>query len=55
MEQIPSWNANRRSVSQEIRHRLWEVEGSLLCSQQQATDPYPEPDEFSLQLHTPFL
>jgi hypothetical protein len=29
--------------------------GSLPCSQQPATDPYPEPDESSLHSHNLFL
>jgi hypothetical protein len=32
-----------------------EPEGSLQCSQQPATDPYPEPDESSPKLLTLFL
>jgi hypothetical protein len=32
-----------------------ESEGSLRCSQEPATGPYPEPDESSPQLPTLFL
>jgi hypothetical protein len=32
-----------------------EPEGSLACSQESATDPYPEPEESSPQLPTIFL
>jgi len=31
-----------------------EPEGSLLCSQESATGPYLEPDEYRPQLATPF-
>jgi len=47
MEQSHSWEANRHSATQEIPS-LMEPERSLLCSQEFASDPYPEPDEFSL-------
>jgi hypothetical protein len=36
-----SWKANSCPATEEI---LIEPEGSLLCSQEPATDPYPEPD-----------
>jgi hypothetical protein len=41
MEQIPSWEADRSSASQEISPRFMEPEGSLPHSQEPATCPYP--------------
>jgi hypothetical protein len=46
MEQSPSWETNSHSGNQ-IPRLFMELEGSLRCSQQPATDPYPEPDESS--------
>ena len=46
-EQRPSGEANSLSAGQEIPRILWEHEGSLPCSQQLATCPYPEPDQSS--------
>jgi hypothetical protein len=46
MEQSP-WEANSYSASQEIPLHFMEPEGSLPCSQQSWTSPYPEPDESS--------
>jgi hypothetical protein len=54
MEQNPSWQANSHSATQEIPRPFMEPEGSLPCSQQPATDPYPEPDESSSHLPTLF-
>jgi hypothetical protein len=44
MQQCPSWEADSRSVSQEIP-RLMEPKDSVPCSQEPATGPCPEPDE----------
>jgi len=52
MEQTPSSDANSDSINQEIFHLCMEPEGSLPCSQELASDPYPQPDESSLKLPT---
>jgi hypothetical protein len=44
MEHSPSREANSHSGSKDISRRM-EHEGSLQCSQDPATGPYPEPDE----------
>jgi hypothetical protein len=51
----PSWKAASRSITQEFRNILWDPQGSLPCSQELATGPYPEPDESSLYHPTLFL
>jgi hypothetical protein len=55
MEQSTSWEANSHSASQEIKkfpafYGNW---SSLLCSQEPATGPYPEPYESNP--HLPIL
>jgi hypothetical protein len=52
MQQNPFLEANSRSFSQGVL-QLTEPEGSLPCSQELATRPYPQLDESSP--HTPFL
>jgi hypothetical protein len=47
MEQSPSWEANSRSVSQEIHLPCIEPEGLLPFSQEPATGSYLEPNETS--------
>ena len=47
IQQSPSWEANRFSVSREIPPHLMEPECSLPQSQVPATCPYPEPDRSS--------
>jgi len=47
VQQSPSWEASSRSASQEISRLLWNPEGSIPCSQEQATGSCPEPDESS--------
>jgi hypothetical protein len=44
MELSPSWEA---ASSARISQYLMEAEGSLPCSQDPSTVPYPEPDKFS--------
>jgi hypothetical protein len=46
IDQSPSREANNRSVSQQIL-LYYELRSSLLCSQEQGTDPYPVLHEFS--------
>jgi len=43
MEQSPSWEANSHLAGQEIPSLFIKVKGSLLCSQQPDTGPYPKP------------
>jgi hypothetical protein len=54
-EQSPSWEADSHSASQQNSRPFMEPEGSLQCSQQPATGPYPEPDASNPQLPTLFL
>jgi len=44
MEQSHSRETNSHSAGQEITPPVMEPEGSLLCSQQTASCPYPELD-----------
>jgi hypothetical protein len=44
MEQSTYWEADSCSYSQEISPPFKEADGSLPCSQDPATGPYPEPD-----------
>jgi hypothetical protein len=52
-EQSPSWKANSHPAGQAIP--FMEREGSLLCSQQPETGPYPEPHASSPQPRIPFI
>jgi hypothetical protein len=47
MEQIPSFEADRSSVTQENSSHFMATEGSLPHTQQPVTCPYPEPDQSS--------
>jgi hypothetical protein len=47
MEQSPSWEANVKISWTRYFLPFTEPKGSFLYSQQPATDPYPEPDEFN--------
>jgi hypothetical protein len=55
MEQSLSWEANRRSVSQEIPSFFMEPKGPLLCLKETAIRPYLGPFESSPYRHTLFL
>jgi hypothetical protein len=44
MDLNPSWEAAIWAVTQEFPSILWKPEGSLPCSQEPSTGPYPEPD-----------
>jgi len=52
MEQSPSWEANTHSARQET---FMEPKPSFPRSEEPNNGPYPEPDESSPQLLTPFL
>jgi len=54
MYQNPSCETNSHSASQEISCISMEPEGSLSCSQDPTTDPYPEPTASSPHLPTLF-
>jgi hypothetical protein len=47
MELSPSWEAARRSATQEISQHFMAPEASLPCSQEPSNDPYPKPDQSS--------
>jgi len=49
MQHGPSWEVDSHSASQKIPSFM-EPKGSLLCSQEPTTSPYPEPDELSQNL-----
>jgi hypothetical protein len=49
MKQSP-WRDNSRSTRLEILPPFMEADGSLSCSQESATEPYPELDETSQEL-----
>jgi hypothetical protein len=54
MELSPSWTAANLSATQEFLSFM-EPAGSLPCSQEPATNPYPEPDESSPYRHILYL
>jgi hypothetical protein len=46
MELSPSWGATSCAPTQEFSNILWHPkEGSLRCSQEASTGPYPDPDQ----------
>jgi hypothetical protein len=53
MKQSHSWQANSRSSSKDIPPPFMESRGSLLCTQQPDTGPYPKPDASSPHLPNP--
>jgi hypothetical protein len=53
MELSPSQEAASCAVTQELPNILRKPDGSLPCSQEPSTSPYPEPDKSSL--HHPIL
>jgi len=54
MGQSPSSVADSHSASHEILHPHMKPEGSLVCSEEATTCPYPEPDSSSPHLHSLF-
>jgi hypothetical protein len=54
-EQSPSWEASSYSASQENSPPFVQPDSSLPCSQDPATESYPEPDASSPHLPTLFL
>jgi hypothetical protein len=50
MEQSPSWEASNHSASEKNPLPFMDPKGSLLCSQEIANGPSPEPTVFSLLL-----
>jgi hypothetical protein len=55
MELKISWEAASRSAAQEFPQHFMVPEGSLPCSQEPSTGPYPEPDQSSQYLPILFL
>jgi hypothetical protein len=53
MELSPFWEANSCSAYSRISQHFVKPKGSLSCSQEPATGPYPEPDESNIHT-TPF-
>jgi hypothetical protein len=53
MELSPSWEAASCAAIQELPNIVWQPEGSLPCSQEPSTCPYPESDQSSP--HHPIL
>jgi hypothetical protein len=53
MEHSPYWEADSRSASQQIQPPFIKTEGSLPCSQEPGTGPYPELNGSSL--HPPIF
>jgi hypothetical protein len=47
MELSPSWEVAICAATQELPSLFLEPEGSLSCSQEPSTGPYPEPDQSS--------
>jgi hypothetical protein len=50
MDQSPSGEADSHPARQEVPLIFLEPEGSLPCSKEPATGPYPEPEIYSSQL-----
>jgi hypothetical protein len=53
VEQCPSWEIIIHLATEEISKILMEPQGSLSCSQEPSTIPYPEPREY--KSHSPIL
>jgi hypothetical protein len=45
MELRPSWEAANSAAIEGLPSILWNPKGSLACSQEPSTGPYPEPDK----------